>query len=48
MSRGTSGSGDAASFMEMGGKDLESGGTTKLSEKPLRNFWNVYRTMLDL
>ncbi|MFM9887125.1 MAG: SRPBCC family protein, partial [Burkholderiales bacterium] len=48
VSRGTAGSGEATSFMEMGGSDLVSGGTTKLSEKPLRNFWNVYRSMLDL
>ena len=48
VNRGTAGSGDAASFMEMGGKDLESGGTTKLSEKPLRNFWNVYRNIMEL
>ncbi len=48
VNRGTAGSGDAASFMEMGGRDLDSSGTTKLSERPLRNFWNVYRTMLEL
>ena len=35
--------------MEMGGKDLTGGGTSKLSEKPLRNFWNAYRrTYMDL
>ena len=45
--RGTAGSGDAASFMEMGGKDLTGGGTTKLSEKPLRGFWHAYRTLMD-
>ncbi len=46
--RGTSGSADAASFIEMGGKDLVSGGSTKLSEKGLRNFWHTYRTQMGL
>jgi phenylpropionate dioxygenase-like ring-hydroxylating dioxygenase large terminal subunit len=46
--KGTAGSGGAASFMEMGGKDLEAGGDTKLSEKPLRHFWNNYRKLMDL
>lgn len=45
--QGTAGSGDAASFMEMGGKGLD-GGNTKLSEKPLRHFWNAYRQLMDL
>ena len=42
--RATGGSGDAASVMYMGGKDLTSGGSTKLSERGLRNFWHIYRT----
>jgi len=47
--RGTAGSGEGeASFMEMGGKDLTSGGSTKLSEKALRNFWNTYRVQMGL
>jgi phenylpropionate dioxygenase-like ring-hydroxylating dioxygenase large terminal subunit len=46
--KGTMGSGDAASYMEMGGTDLTSGGTSKLSEKPLRGFWNAYRSLMDL
>jgi len=46
--RATAGSGDAASFMEMGGKDLTSGGNTKLSERGLRNFWNAYKNDLGL
>lgn len=46
--KGTMGSGEAASFMEMGGKDLTGGGTSKLSEKPLRGFWNAYRTLMGL
>jgi len=45
--KGTAGSGDAASFMEMDGKGLD-GGNTKLSEKPLRQFWNAYRQLMDL
>jgi len=46
--RATAGSADAASFMEMGGKDLTSGGSTKLSERGLRNFWNAYKNDLGL
>lgn len=46
--RGIGGGRDSASFMEMGGKDLVSGGTTKLSEKGLRNFWNTYKTDMGL
>ena len=42
--RATGGAGDAASVMHMGGKDLVSGGSTKLSERGLRNFWHTYRT----
>jgi phenylpropionate dioxygenase-like ring-hydroxylating dioxygenase large terminal subunit len=42
--RATGGAGDAASVMYMGGKDLVSGGSTKLSERGLRNFWHTYRT----
>jgi hypothetical protein len=42
--RATGGAGDAASVMHMGGKDLVSGGGTKLSERGLRNFWHTYRT----
>jgi phenylpropionate dioxygenase-like ring-hydroxylating dioxygenase large terminal subunit len=45
--KGTTGSPDAAAFMEMGGKDLTGGGTTKLSERPLRNFWHNYRTLME-
>ena len=44
---GTRGSGAAASYMEMGGKDLAGGGTTKLSEKPLRGFWHAYRGLME-
>ena len=39
---------DGASFLEMGGKGLESGGESKLSERALRNFWNVYRQDMGL
>lgn len=41
--RAIGGAGDAASVMEMGGRDLASGGTSKLSERGLRNFWHTYR-----
>ena len=46
--RGIGGGRDRASFMEMGGKDLVGGGSTKLSERGLRNFWHVYRSEMDL
>lgn len=46
--RGIGGARDAASFIEMGGKDLVSSGSTKLSERALRNFWHNYRNDLDL
>ena len=39
---------EGASFMQMGGKDLQSGGTSKLSERALRNFWNTYRGQMGL
>lgn len=45
--RGMGGGRDDASFMEMGGKDLVSGGSTKLSEKGLRNFWNAYKNDME-
>lgn len=47
--QGTTGSeDDDAAFLEMGGKELTSGGESKLSERALRNFWNVYRTLMDV
>ena len=39
---------EGESFIEMGGKTLDSGGDTKLSERALRNFWNVYRQDMGL
>ena len=30
------------------GKTLESGGTSKLSERAIRNFWHNYRSDMDL
>ena len=36
------------SFIEMGGKDLTSGGNTKLSERAIRNFWHNYRNDMGL
>jgi phenylpropionate dioxygenase-like ring-hydroxylating dioxygenase large terminal subunit len=41
--RAIGGADDDASIMQMGGKDLESGGSSKLSERGLRNFWQAYR-----
>ena len=46
--RATGGSLDEASVMQMGGKDLDSGGSSKLSERGLRNFWHTYRTDMGL
>jgi phenylpropionate dioxygenase-like ring-hydroxylating dioxygenase large terminal subunit len=39
---------DRASFIEMGGKDLVTGGNSKLSERGIRNFWNTYRRQMGL
>ena len=39
---------EGASFIEMGGKTLDSGGNTKLSERAIRNFWHHYRLDMDL
>lgn len=44
---GTKGCGDATSFMEMGGKGLNVSETTKISEMPLRQFWDHYRRVMD-
>jgi phenylpropionate dioxygenase-like ring-hydroxylating dioxygenase large terminal subunit len=43
---GTKGAGTAASFMEMGGREIVDASTSKLSEKPLRGFWNGYKTLM--
>ena len=37
-----------SSFIEMGGRDLDSGGSSKLSERAIRNFWNAYRQDMGL
>lgn len=37
-----------ASFIEMGGKTLDSGGSSKLSERAIRNFWHIYRQDMGL
>jgi phenylpropionate dioxygenase-like ring-hydroxylating dioxygenase large terminal subunit len=36
------------SFIEMGGTTLESGGSSKLSERAIRNFWHNYRQDMGL
>jgi phenylpropionate dioxygenase-like ring-hydroxylating dioxygenase large terminal subunit len=46
--RAVVGSPGEAAFIEMGGKDLVSGGNSKLSERGLRNFWNTYREQMGL
>jgi phenylpropionate dioxygenase-like ring-hydroxylating dioxygenase large terminal subunit len=39
---------EGTSFIEMGGKTLESGGSSKLSERAIRNFWHNYRQYMGL
>jgi phenylpropionate dioxygenase-like ring-hydroxylating dioxygenase large terminal subunit len=39
---------EGTSFIEMGGKTLESGGSSKLSERAIRNFWHNYRLDMGL
>ena len=36
------------SFIEMGGRELDSGGSSKLSERAIRNFWHNYRLDMGL
>ncbi len=36
------------SFIEMGGRELDSGGASKLSERAIRNFWHTYRQDMGL
>lgn len=36
------------SFIEMGGRGLDSGGSSKLSERAIRNFWHNYRQDMGL
>jgi phenylpropionate dioxygenase-like ring-hydroxylating dioxygenase large terminal subunit len=36
------------SYIRMGGSGLESGGSSKLSERAIRNFWNAYRQDMEL
>jgi phenylpropionate dioxygenase-like ring-hydroxylating dioxygenase large terminal subunit len=36
------------SFIEMGGRELDSGGASKLSERAIRNFWHNYRQDMEL
>lgn len=39
---------EGESYIRMGGAGLESGGNSKLSERAIRNFWNAYRTDMEL
>jgi phenylpropionate dioxygenase-like ring-hydroxylating dioxygenase large terminal subunit len=39
---------DGASYIEMGGRELDSGGSSKLSERAIRNFWHNYRLDMAL
>lgn len=46
--RAIAGASDEASIMQMGGKDIASGGSSKLSERGLRNFWQSYRSDMGI
>jgi phenylpropionate dioxygenase-like ring-hydroxylating dioxygenase large terminal subunit len=39
---------EGASYIHMGGSGLESGGSSKLSERALRNFWHAYRADMGI
>jgi len=39
---------EGASFIEMGGKELDISGSSKLSERAIRNFWHHYKTDMGL
>jgi phenylpropionate dioxygenase-like ring-hydroxylating dioxygenase large terminal subunit len=39
---------EGESYIRMGGAGLESGGSSKLSERAIRNFWNVYRQDMEI
>lgn len=39
---------EGESYIEMGGRDLDGGGATKLSERAIRNFWHNYRLDMEL
>jgi phenylpropionate dioxygenase-like ring-hydroxylating dioxygenase large terminal subunit len=39
---------DGESYIHMGGSTLESGGSSKLSERAIRNFWNAYRADMGI
>ncbi len=44
--RGTAGSGDRSSFMEMGGTDVESSENSRATEVSIRGFWDGYRRIM--
>lgn len=46
--KGTRGSTEKSSSLDMGGTDLQSGGDTKITDRPMRTFWNVYRSLMGL
>ncbi|MCC2674198.1 MAG: subunit alpha of terephthalate 1,2-dioxygenase, terminal oxygenase component, partial [Ramlibacter sp.] len=39
---------EGESYIHMGGSTLDSGGSSKLSERAIRNFWNAYREDMGL
>lgn len=44
--RGTAGSGDKSSFIEMGGRDVESSENSRATEVSIRGFWEGYRRIM--
>ena len=45
--RGTKGSEDYNSFMEMGGRDDESSENSRATEAAIRGFWTGYRRIME-
>ena len=46
--RGIKGSSEARSFIEMGGRDVESSENSRATEVSIRGFWDGYRRIMDL
>ena len=46
--RGTAGSAEAAAFMEMGGREIESSENSRATETAIRGFWRGYREVMEL
>ncbi|MEJ0069981.1 MAG: Rieske 2Fe-2S domain-containing protein [Pseudomonadota bacterium] len=46
--RGVAGDRDAASVIEMGGRDIQSTQNSRATETSVRGFWHAYRALMDL